>query len=431
VIAKPPCEADPFVVRRETRARAALVSHRISARLAQTATYRMRVGPGIVRVRSGWRHSYAGRHRSAAAVRSRITNFTNDSRRRMEIRFRESEWPQHRLLVFITLTWPRHFSAEPRDWKAALRAWRAAYERQWGPLTAIWALEFQRRGAPHFHLACAGPRGVSIEELRRWSAETWYRIAGHGDERHLHQHQKEGHCKRARTPNELLGYLAKEIGKRGQKELPAWLTNKGAGRWWGVWRLVNVAFDEPLTRREFHAIHRVGRRVLPALSRAKFTRDARGRPPAVRVARYVRGTRWVLRPHDCSGLSPRDCAQPRHWIARPKRTRSIWRPDLRWVLLRDRSPRPWTLAQAVYNFKLLLSGTRTPRSSYARWDDKAAVQLRLGDTDTLRDLLADVAEMPRYRTIHHAFGELAAAGTRRRHRLPRTFHNDGASVGGE
>lgn len=339
----------------------------------------MRVGPGIVRVRSGWRHSYGGKL-CLGGRRGRVTDFTDDSRRRMEVRFRESEWPQHRLLAFITLTWPRHFSADPQDWKAALRAWRAAYERRWGPLTAIWALEFQRRGAPHFHLACAGPKGVPIAELRAWNAATWYRIAGHGDERHLRQHEKEGHCKKARTPNELLGYLAKEIGKRGQKELPAWLNarDEGAGRWWGVWRLQNVAFDEPLTRREFIALHRLGRTgALPKRSDAKFERDARGRMPAVRVAKYVRGTRWVMRPRKTSHDPWREEGTGQHWESRRQRTRSHWKPDPRWILLRDRSPRPWTLSQAFYNFKLLLGGTRTPRSSYARWDDNAGVQLEL------------------------------------------------------
>jgi len=358
-------EANPFDVARDVRARAALVYHRISARsdeLVHTPKHRMRVGPGIVRLHSGWRHSAS---KPGGGARGPITAFTEGSRRRMEIRFRESEWPMHRLLLFVTLTWPGFFSADPQDWKRALRAWIAAYERAWGPLITIWVLEFQLRGAPHFHLAIAGPKGVSIEEMRAWNAETWYRIAGHGDERHLRQHQKPGHCKKARSVNELLGYLQKELRKSRQKELPAWLTERdeGAGRWWGMRRLPNVAFNEPTNRTEYRALHRRGRRLL--------------RPRTRKL--YIRGTRYVMRPRKTSHDPWSEEGTGQHWIAAARRTKTLWRPDSRWIVLRDRSPRPWSLSQAFYNLLLLVRGKHTAKSSYARWDDIAGVQLHFPD----------------------------------------------------
>lgn len=326
----------------------------------------------MARLHSGWQrsHSLPG----GGGERGRVTEFTEDSRRRMELRFRESDWPQHRTLAFITLTWPRHFSADPTDWKRALRAWRSAYERRWGPVVGIWALEFQRRGAPHFHLAIAGPKGVPIDELREWNARTWYRIAGHGDERHLAQHSKPGHCKKARHPNELLGYLqkatgrlARELTKRRQKELPKWLTDLdgGAGRWWGLWRLENAAFNEPLNREEYRGLHRRARRLLKPRTR-QF---------------YVRSTRYVMRPYYCNRGCPRECAQPRHWMMRPRATKTPWRPDSRWIVMRDHSPTRWALSQVFYNLLLLIRGTRTARSSYARWHDISSVQLPLSAAD--------------------------------------------------
>src|SRR6266508_5753392 len=102
-------EADPFTTAREAHARAALVYHRISGRsdqlqkrLAATGTHRMRVGPGIVRLHSGWRLSRS--KPAGGGIRGQVTEFSDDSRRRMDTRFAESDWPQHRLLAFITLT---------------------------------------------------------------------------------------------------------------------------------------------------------------------------------------------------------------------------------------------------------------------------------------------------------------------------------------
>jgi len=367
-------ENNPFDVARDARARAALVSGAISARAAGDQRHYARLAPGLVRIRSRWRHSYSNTA-SPDSRRGKITAFTDRSRRRLRTRAREAEWPRA-MLAFLTLTWPRHFSSAPADWYADLRAWRAAYERRFGnwvtvigddgrarrvnttKLVGIWVREFQGRGAPHYHLAIAVPRGTTIDELREWSARTWYRTAGRGrcqhdshctgecwfsaenaggtkvcrhadfckggegDCRHLAQHLKPAHCKKARSRHELLGYLAKEISKCRQKELPAWLVERdeGAGRWWGVWNLPCVFLDEPMSRREFHTLRRVGR----GLDGAR--RRARGKPPR----------RW------------------RSW-------------SMQGISIEDRTGLQWSLAQACYGLMLFCRG-KPARSSYAKWD---------------------------------------------------------------
>ena len=348
-------ERDPFVVAREVRANAALVSACISARAVEDHRHYARWQPGGVRLRSRWRHSYSSRG-AIGGRRGVIRDFTDASRRRLRERGRETDWPAHRTLAFITLTWPRYFTADPVEWKAQLRAWRSAFERRWGQAVGFWVMEFQRRGAPHFHLALALPPGTSIEELRAWNAETWYRIAGHGDERHLVQHRKEGHCKKARSPRELIGYLQKEIAKRRQKELPDWLADrmsapvsqdltddgtatkpaiegKGAGRWWGVWRLGKPVFlVDRMSEHEWHAARRVVRR----LERSR-------------------------------GVKPRRF--------RSKRDQG--------VSIADARAQPWSLAQSMYWFLLYLRGGRRARWSYALFDERANLQMKLGPPVTV------------------------------------------------
>src|SRR5690606_1419342 len=96
----------------------------------------------------------------------------------------------------VTLTYPRHWPTDPRSWKKHLDAWRKRMQRAWGRLPAVWKLEPQRRGAPHFHLLVVVPaswtatlyasgtlerkgrritcwRGESLRRFRQWCSISW------------------------------------------------------------------------------------------------------------------------------------------------------------------------------------------------------------------------------------------------------------------
>lgn len=184
------------------------------------------------------------------------------------------EWPG-RPLVFITLTYPGIFEADPDAWKEHLRRFSIAWSRQWGAPMGVWAMEFQSRGAPHFHLAMVLPASLALvrardakgkeirvapPQLREWVARTWYELAGHGDIRHLNQHSKAEHCKPADRSG-ILGYLQRELGKAAQKTLPEWLQERGAGRWWGSWGLSDASLAAGIDHVEYQAIHRIARRL--------------------------------------------------------------------------------------------------------------------------------------------------------------------------
>jgi hypothetical protein len=131
--------------------------------------------------------------------------------------------------LFVTLTYPRDWPAAWEVWKAQLKAFRKRVERsRHGFLGALWRLEFQRRGAPHFHLLLCFPRPVHVRGFRLWLSRAWNEVLDGGRD-----HLVVG-CN-ARPVygggGKLLNYLAKYLGKC----TPAPVDGSASGRMWGVW----------------------------------------------------------------------------------------------------------------------------------------------------------------------------------------------------
>jgi len=149
----------------------------------------------------------------------------------------------------LTLTYPAEFPMNGRKVKCHLESFSAAYRSTFTG-RAVWWLEFQKRGAPHFHilseenLALLGPletrkrpsrASQGAKEYRTnadasdWLAYRWFNIVGSKDEKHLH----------AGTAWEVVEstegawvYAAAHAGKRKQKIVPGGFTE--VGRFWGV-----------------------------------------------------------------------------------------------------------------------------------------------------------------------------------------------------
>ena len=150
--------------------------------------------------------------------------------------------------AMATLTYP----SNPPNWKDGIRKigrvlrTRFGTDLQWG-----WIMEWQRRGAIHFHVFLEEPalakmgafkpqnmvtfirHGKSTEilrgELEHLIVGSWVRHLGECDQRTL-DFQWGGIVEKFRTPDAAARYVAKEAGKRCQKALPAGV--EGAGRWW-------------------------------------------------------------------------------------------------------------------------------------------------------------------------------------------------------
>lgn len=168
------------------------------------------------------------------ATRGSVTGFSERSARRMCKYLRESA---SRYRTLATLTYPGGDS-----WHRAKDHLRALWERlrRAGdavsidtrdpegdqPFSAVWFLEFQRRGVPHFHFFCTH----RID--RRWLARAWFDIVGSGRAEHLAAGTRIESIRTGRRG--CIGYARKYATKREQKELPPLLENQGFGRWWGV-----------------------------------------------------------------------------------------------------------------------------------------------------------------------------------------------------
>ena len=157
--------------------------------------------------------------RTGGGIRSSVTAFSNASKRRLF--FIARNFPN--LDIMLTLTYPAAF---PMDGRQVKNHWRRF--RQWmvrnAANTGLWVLEFQERGAPHFHVFLQKP--LDRDEV----AKAWYKIVNTGDPKHLRAGTR---IERFRFPPALGGYVMKYAAKLEQKEVPAEFEN--VGRFWGTW----------------------------------------------------------------------------------------------------------------------------------------------------------------------------------------------------
>jgi hypothetical protein len=169
--------------------------------------------------------------------RSVIREFSVGSAIRMRRYLRECR-ADYRYMV--TLTYPCGFESDgiisknhlrrfmqeiqrnfKRDHSSISRAVDTAPQR----LSLFWFLEFQERGAPHYHI-------LSTHRLDKdWVSKRWYEIVDSEDIRHLHAGTRcEKLCSgRAGT----VKYATKYASKQEQKVIPVGYEN--AGRFWGVY----------------------------------------------------------------------------------------------------------------------------------------------------------------------------------------------------
>lgn len=149
------------------------------------------------------------------------------------------------LPCFVTLTYPCEFPTVARA-KRDLKIFLQRLDRKFSKAGAIWKLEPQQRGAPHYHLLVWGVHPV---DLLSWVVATWYEIAGNGDINHykFHAGQLAGSqpcVGQVRTWRGVWSYAAKYLGKTF---LVAEWGSQWTGRFWGVSHRENIPFGEIVT----------------------------------------------------------------------------------------------------------------------------------------------------------------------------------------
>lgn len=121
----------------------------------------------------------------------------------------------------ITLTYPSDYPLDGRAVKRHLKRlieWLLYHECG----NYVWILEFQDRGAPHFHIVV--DRFIGKKAL----SEAWFRIVGSGDDKHLSAGTQ---IESIRSKGGLSHYLKAYIYKQAQKDVP--VEFQSVGRFWG------------------------------------------------------------------------------------------------------------------------------------------------------------------------------------------------------
>lgn len=320
-----------------------------AVRFAEGPQWRVEVGPGLLAVRSSDpARSERGAERAVAAHAAQVRQlalavergdelpeprassvrvWSRKSRARMVQRLNELDFSamlDGRPPVMLTLTYPGEWLSVAPDSATChghLLKLRKRFERAWGrPLVAVWKREFQRRGAPHYHLLMQEPAGeVNGEDFRTWVSRVWSEVVGHADPEQRRRHQLAGtgvdrqEGAKCVNPVAVGAYFSKHgtfSAKDYQNEPPAEWGDGSVGRFWGYWHLevavsaVEVAPDVARavarTARRWHAAQ--GRRATVTKWRKVTTVDResgelgwkwRRRRTTVPVRRLARGAGFV------------------------------------------------------------------------------------------------------------------------------------------
>lgn len=222
---------------------------------------------GAVRVQ--YRLRFDKRGNSRPSRRGRVAGLSYASKRRLrELVYSLqpsliSRLVGHRLVrpaSFVTLTWPLEDlprnEANPAWAKRCLELWWQRLERRFPEAWAVWVLEFQENGNPHFHLLVrwgSPPRNrAGWLALQGWVSENWAAVCAAGREdpdgairaKHLSAGTNSRPLDERITSASLTDYLAKagrdpcggtadtavrEFSKAIQKS-----ARKHQGRWWGT-----------------------------------------------------------------------------------------------------------------------------------------------------------------------------------------------------
>jgi hypothetical protein len=240
------------------------------------ARYVLSASPGSVRI-SQHNPQLEGKRIENWQPRKPVVSWSEKSRSRMVERLATLDYSPFDLegstIAFLTLTYPGDWLAvasTASDSKKHLRALQKRFERSFGrPFFAVWKMEFQHRGAPHFHLLAPVPIGVHFPD---WLSDAWTEIVNHPNPEEKAKHLLAGtgtdYAKgiNADNPQRISYYFSKHSSaNKGPKEyqhIPPteWLEAGSVGRFWGYWGLTTAISQKGISDENALYVARVLRR---------------------------------------------------------------------------------------------------------------------------------------------------------------------------
>lgn len=152
------------------------------------------------------------------ATRGVITGYSKKSEKRLRLLLEDTiDCFSHT----VTLTYPADFPTNGKAVRSHRRAFLARLKR-YGVKDWAWALEWQNRGAPHFHMVV----DRSIDPA--WLSRAWFEVVGSGDPAHLRAGTQTEPIK---TRDKAITYMVGYLKKDSQKKVPEGYSD--VGRLWG------------------------------------------------------------------------------------------------------------------------------------------------------------------------------------------------------
>lgn len=187
--------------------------------------------------------------------RTQVLKFTPRARQQMLFRLMTSCVTFESMITLTYgLCYPLNGQIAKLHWKRYIDGFRRLYDESY-----FWFLEFQRRGAIHFHVFTSRLEVTCFD--RAQNANLWVRSIGYAPSRHysvmaarkerdladdcysVHAHPTAWEV--IREPQGALRYAAKYAFKQGQKDVPPTYSN--VGRFWGCSQDVRNSNPEPVT----------------------------------------------------------------------------------------------------------------------------------------------------------------------------------------
>lgn len=166
-----------------------------------------------------FKRPYLEKHKIQRQIkRGVIKKFSFKSQRRLRLFARNTS---HLWKVFFHLTYPNDFSSDGKKVKKHLDKFLKRLVRYCPDIKFIWVIEFQERGAPHFHI-------LTDKEIdKNWLSQNWYEVVNSGDEKHLRAGTK---VEAVKSENHAMAYVIGYLKKLKQKIVPKEYQN--VGRFW-------------------------------------------------------------------------------------------------------------------------------------------------------------------------------------------------------
>jgi len=207
---------------------------------------------------------------SPSVKRSEILEFSEKSRQRLRLSLAKVDQSKCGRPIFGTVTYPADFPLDQETFKKHLKIFSQRFLRAFPASGFHWKLEFQSRGAAHFHPIFWNLSSDSafVGEFRMWLACNWYEVVGSGDQKHLLAGTSADPIK---SQFGIMRYVSGYASKSDQ-------TKPGCkvGRYWGIVGRANIPWAKEqvleLSSVQAKLVRRTARRYMQAMNRVRRMR---------------------------------------------------------------------------------------------------------------------------------------------------------------